>query len=301
MRASPLARGGEQHPPGVGQAARLGAHPQHVGQLHAVEAVELGQRLGAELGPQQGVVVADLALGPGGSEAPDLRLDLLAGDLRARGQRRHALERRREVAEVAGPARRRRGGEAEELQARGPAEGHASAVALGVALELVVEVRLDVLRALAQRRHAEGPDVDAGQQVVAEAARAHAGPQVAVGPGDQLKVAADLAVAADREEHAVLERAQQHRLLVEAELADLVEEEHAAVGALEHAGSLAHRPGEGAAGVAEHGRHRRVAAQGGAVELDEAAGDLVSGLLELEDLAGQAGLAGAGRTGQQDR
>jgi hypothetical protein len=53
--------------------------------------------------------------------------------------------------------------------------------------------------------------------------------------------------------------------------------------------------------VAEQRRHRRVAAQGGAVELDELAADLVAGLLELEDLAGEAGLAGAGRAREQQR
>ena len=40
---------------------------------------------------------------------------------------------------------------------------------------------------------------------------------------------------ADGQEALLLERAQQHRLLVEAELADLVEEQHAAVRAPEQA------------------------------------------------------------------
>ena len=48
-------------------------------------------------------------------------------------------------------------------------------------------------------------------------------------PAISWKSLADLAVGADGQEALLLERAQQHRLLVEAQLADLVEEEHAAV------------------------------------------------------------------------
>ena len=81
----------------------------------------------------------------------------------------------------------------------------------------------------------------------------------------------DLAVAAERQEPLLLERAQQHRLLVEPELADLVEEEQAAVGAAQQARPVAHRAGERALHVAEERRHRRVAAERGAVHLDEAA------------------------------
>ena len=54
--------------------------------------------------------------------------------------------------------------------------------------------------------------------------------EVAVGAGDELEVARHLAVGADRQEALLLDGPQQHRLLVDAQLADLVEEEHAAVG-----------------------------------------------------------------------
>src|SRR5262249_52204340 len=159
--------------------------------------------------------------------------DLAQGDPSARGEGGHALDRRREVAEVAGPRGVGGGREAQEGGPRLAEEGDLSAMSLRPALELVVEVGLDVLTALAEAGQAEGPQVDAGQQVLAEAAGLDVDAEVAVGAGDQLEVAADLAVAADREEHAVLDRTQEHGLLVEAELADLVEEEHAAVGELE--------------------------------------------------------------------
>ena len=58
---------------------------------------------------------------------------------------------------------------------------------------------------------------------------AHRRAEVAVRAGDQLEVARHFAVAAERQEALLLERPQQHRLLVGAELADLVEEQQAAV------------------------------------------------------------------------
>ena len=64
--------------------------------------------------------------------------------------------------------------------------------------------------------------------------------QVAVGAGDQLEVALRLRVGADGQEALFLDRAQQHGLLVEAELADLVEEQHAAVGRAQQTGRSLH-------------------------------------------------------------
>src|SRR6185295_6727069 len=93
--------------------------------------------------------------------------------------------------------------------------------------ELVVEVRLDVLDALAQAGEAEGPEVDAREEVLPEAAGSDVDGEIAVGAGEEQELALRLAVRAHRQERLVLERAQEHRLLVEAELADLVEEEHA--------------------------------------------------------------------------
>ena len=81
----------------------------------------------------------------------------------------------------------------------------------------------------------------------------------------------DLAVAADALERAVLEHAQQPHLRVGRQLADLVEEERSAVGALEPALPLADRAGEAAAlvteelGIDQSGRDRAaVHAQEGA-------------------------------------
>ncbi len=81
--------------------------------------------------------------------------------------------------------------------------------------------------------------------------RCDAGRQVDVGGGDQAEVGAHEARAAEAAELALLQDAQQLGLRVERQVADLVEEERAAVGQLEHAGALRVGAGERAALVTE--------------------------------------------------
>ncbi len=157
------------------------------------------------------------------------------------------------------------------------------AVALGEAFELVVEVGLDVLGALGQRRQPKRPEVEPREEVIAEAAGAGVVGEVAVGAADELEVARGLAICAERAEALGLQRAEEHRLLLHAELAHLVEEEHAAVGLAQEALTCADGAGERAALVAEEGGHRAIAANGGAVHVDEGASDLPALALELVD------------------
>ena len=60
------------------------------------------------------------------------------------------------------------------------------------------------------------------------------------------------------------------------------------------------RAGEGAFLVAEQGRGGAVAAQRGAIDLDELALDLMAGFLQFVHAPSQMRLARAGRAGQQD-
>ena len=99
----------------------------------------------------------------------------------------------------------------------------------------------------------------------------------------------------------LLDRAQDHGLLVGAEFADFVEEKHATVRRAQQAAAILDRPGEGAAAMAKQRRHGPVAAQRRAVDLDEAAGHLLTAALQLVDPACETGLASAGRPAQQDR
>ena len=95
---------------------------------------------------------------------------------------------------------------------------------------------------------------------------------------------------ADAADLARLERAQQLRLELERQLADLVEEHRAAVGRLEGAGAVAVGAGEGAAHVAEELALDEVRADRAAVDDDER---LVRARAALDDLGRDELLAGA--------
>jgi hypothetical protein len=105
--------------------------------------------------------------------------------------------------------------------------------------------------ALAQRRQPDREDADAEPEVLAEAAVGDHVSQVAVRRGDDADVDVWSCWPPTRSKRAVLEHAQQSHLRGGAELADLVEEERAAVGALEPACALRERAREAAALVAE--------------------------------------------------
>ena len=94
-------------------------------------------------------------------------------------------------------------------------------------------------RALAQARQAQADHVQAVVEVLAERALAHARLEVLVRGGDHAHVRLERLVAADAVELAVGEHAQQARLQVRRHVADLVEEQRAALGLLEAA--AAHR------------------------------------------------------------
>ena len=100
--------------------------------------------------------------------------------------------------------------------------------------------------------------------------------------GDDAHVGLDRLVAADAVELAVGQHAQQPRLQVRRHVADLVEEQRAAVGLLEAAAPLRLRAGEGAALVAEQLGLEQVLRDRRGVDRDEG-------------LAPRAGCAGAAR------
>ena len=124
-------------------------------------------------------------------------------------------------------------------------------------------------RALAQRRHHAGDHVQAVEEVLAEAARRDLRLQVAVGGGDDPHVDLDGLLAADALELLLLQHAQQLELQAGRHVADLVEEQGAAVGQLEPAELALDGAGEGALLVAEQlGLEQRLG-QRAAVDLDE--------------------------------
>src|SRR6188474_3448830 len=93
--------------------------------------------------------------------------------------------------------------------------------------------------------------------------------EIAVGRGDPAHVDLERAAAADALEAALLQDAQELGLELGLELADLVEEERAAVGQLEPAALALGRAGERALLVAEQLALEQLLAQRGAVDRHE--------------------------------
>ena len=108
-----------------------------------------------------------------------------------------------------------------------------------------------VVAAFAQRRQLQAHDVQPMQQVGAEAAFGDQRFQRLVGRGDHAHVDADQFAAADAEELALRQHAQQPRLQRRRHVADLVEEQRAAVGLFEAADVALAGAGERAGLVAE--------------------------------------------------
>ena len=125
--------------------------------------------------------------------------------------------------------------------------------------------------ALAQRRHLDGDHGEAVEEVLAEAALGDLLLQVLVRGGEHADVDAERLLAAHALERLLLQHAQHLGLRLQAHVADLVEEDRAAVGQLELAAAPRHRAGEGAALVAEELGLDQLLGDGRAVHLDEGA------------------------------
>src|SRR5262249_53317937 len=108
----------------------------------------------------------------------------------------------------------------------------------------------DVLRPRAERRDGHGCHVEAVVEITAEGRFGDHGLEIAVGRGDDLRVHADLFGSAHAQEALVVEEAQELGLAGERHLADLVEEEGAAVRHLRKPPARADGAREGAALVA---------------------------------------------------
>ena len=174
------------------------------------------------------------------------------------------LDRVLQLADVAAP-----GVAAEGLDRR---RGEASRPHVVLGAELPREV-LDegrqVLRALAQGRHADRDHGEPEEEVLAEAALLDLLLEVLVGGGDDAHVHLDRLLRADALDLALLQHPQHLGLGAQAHVADLVEEDRALVGQLELADLLLGRPGERALLVAEQLALDQLLGDRGAVHLDE--------------------------------
>ena len=158
--------------------------------------------------------------------------------------------------------------------------------------------RQDVVGALGQRRQLQLHCVEPVVQVLAEAAVADHRRQVGIGGAHHTHFHLPLAIGAEALEAAGLEHAQQLHLPGQRQVADLVEEQGAAVCGLELALARSVRAGVGAGLGAEQLGLDQLAGQGAAVEGDER--PLAHCGVGLDDL-GDALLAGTVRPGDQHR
>ena len=134
----------------------------------------------------------------------------------------------------------------------------------------LLDQQRDVAAPLAQWRHDQVDDVEAVEQVLAERLLGDEIAQVLVGRGDDPDVhRGPHAIGSDLLQLAGFEEAQQQALHAQRHLADLVEEQRAAVGHLELPLLVAIGAGETALDVAEQLRLEQRLGQPGAVDGDE--------------------------------
>ena len=186
----------------------------------------------------------------------------------------------------------------EDLQRRVGDAAHRLAELAAVALEEQPRQLREIVDALAQRRHADRNDVDPVVQVLAEPAVLHRLLEIDVGRRHQAEVGLDRLQAADALDLAFLNRPQQLGLQVEAQVADLVEEQRASGRELELAELLLVRAGERAALVAEQRALDQFVRDGGEIDGDERR--LAAARLAVHQPREQL-LAGAALAEDQDR
>jgi hypothetical protein len=176
---------------------------------------------------------------------------------------RDALHEVPELAHVPGPEI------ADPLRERGVERGFGGLV---VGRDLGEQQRgeeRDVREAIAQRGHLQRGDEQPVQEVLTEAAFVDHALERAVRRRDHAYVDLDLLLCAEPPHAAGVDRAEELRLHLDRELADLVEEERASMRALERAGLLAGGAGVRAAHVTEELVVRERLSHGGAVDDDE--------------------------------
>src|SRR4051794_10948228 len=127
----------------------------------------------------------------------------------------------------------------------------------------------DVVAARAERRHFDRNDIQPVVQIAAETSVRDFRFEILVRCRDHAHIDADGLLAAHFLERLLLQYAQNFRLRLQAHVADLVEEERAAVGQLELAFAVIDRAGERAFAMSEQLRLDQLLGDRGAVDVDE--------------------------------
>ena len=154
----------------------------------------------------------------------------------------------------------------EPRQGRRFEPGHGAAAQPVHAVDAPLHQQGDVLAPRAQGRQLQPDHVDPVEQVAAESALGHQRLQVPVGGREDAHVHPFTFCCPERLELPLLEHAQQFHLEGRAGLADLVEQDGAALGERKIAGLVALGAGEGAGTVAEQFGFEQGVGQGAAVD-----------------------------------
>src|SRR6266566_842822 len=203
------------------------------------------------------------------------------------GKDEERLEHVLELAHVAGP-----GVLEERAERAGRREREGRALRAVEARDEVLDERREVVAPLSKRRERDREHAQPIVQIAAELARLDHAPEVAVRGGDDADVEPPHAGGAERPHLAVLHDAQELRLERGHEVLDLVEEERAAIGELQHARALLHRAGEGAARVSEELALGERLGDGGAVDREK--GDSCRGPVRSASARSSSPRAGRG-------
>src|SRR5262249_53223175 len=139
----------------------------------------------------------------------------------------------------------------------------------GIAADKVIEQERQVVEAFPQRRQLDRIDTETVKQGVAKDALGNERFQGAIGGRNHANVGLDDPIAPPPLEALFLQETQDLGLRQGRHVADLVEEERAAVALLELADALAVGPREGASLVAEQLAFQQVFRDGGAIEGQE--------------------------------
>src|SRR5262249_42181073 len=149
----------------------------------------------------------------------------------------------------------------------------------------------NVLGAVAERRQIEPDAVEPREEVLAERRHRDLRLEIAVGGGDDAQIDGDRARRADGCDLALLDDAEERRLRLERQIADLVEKQRPTVGRAYEAQTVGEGAGERALPVAEELGFDELGGERAAVHRDERAGSTRARVDRLrEDLLAGAGL-----------
>ena len=193
----------------------------------------------------------------------DLRREVFGLDQGSAGGDGCLFESVLEFANVARPV------VAHEPRERLPRERFGREAPVGHLVEEMVDQEWNVFQALAQRGNFDRDDVEAVEEVLAEAACYHGVGENDVGRGDDAAIGLDRVGSTHAFESSVLEDAKQLGLHSERHFADFVEEQGSPLGEFEPAFFLAVGPGERTAFVAEELAFQQVLGECGAVDREQ--------------------------------